>query len=309
MDTISIDLWAANLQHDIASLDSWIDSVAQRTAAAAERGARILVLPEFACAQWLSFAPQDLPATLHLEWLAGLTPTAITALKGISTTYGVAILPGTFPVAGHSPTGANGFYNRAFFLTPEGEEHVQDKMSLTPLEEQGEGGDTLHGTEINIISWQGLRIAMPICLDTEYTALWSRLGKLDLDLVLIAAKTDMITGYSRVFGCAHARAIELQTVVCVVGAVGAPLTPWALDTGIGGAAVYLPCDITVSEGGVWQSLPAQSAQEGYDIALHAEAIPVGAVRAIRRGGAEAELRPASWTADHLFINDQTAEAA
>ncbi|KIN63783.1 Nitrilase-related protein [Sulfitobacter noctilucicola] len=309
MDTISIDLWAANLQNDIASLDSWIDSVAKRTASAAERGARILVLPEFACAQWLSFAPADLPASLHLEWLAGLTPTAITALKGISATYGVAILPGTFPVAGQSTTGSNGFFNRAFFLTPEGEEHVQDKMSLTPLEEQGEGGSTLHGTQINVISWQGLRIAMPICLDTEYTALWSRLGKLDLDLVLIAAKTDMITGYSRVFGCAHARAIELQTVVCVVGAVGAPLTPWETDTGVGGAAVFLPCDITVSEGGVWQTLPPQSAQDGLDIALHAASIPVGAVRAIRRGGAEAELRPASWTADHLLVSDQAAIAA
>ncbi|MGC1503960.1 MAG: nitrilase-related carbon-nitrogen hydrolase [Sulfitobacter sp.] len=308
MQNISVDLWAANSQQDIASLDVWLDVVALRMADAAARGVQILMLPEFACAQWLSFAPEDLPASAHLNWLADLAPAALEALKGLAAIYGVAILPGTFPVAGADTAGEAGYFNRGYFLTPEGEVYFQDKMSLTPLEQQGAGGKTLHGMSINVLTWRGLRIAMPICLDTEYNALWARLGQLDLDLVLIAAKTDMITGYSRVFVCAHARAIELQTVVCVVGAVGAPLTPWAQDTGVGGAAVFLPCDIAVSADGVWGALLPQVAQSGLDIALHATAIPVGAVRHIRTGGAEAELRPASWSADHLLVNEGALQA-
>ncbi|MDH4540657.1 hypothetical protein [Sulfitobacter faviae] len=101
---------------------------------------------------------------------------------------------------------------------------MQNKLSLTPLEANGASGVTIAGTGINLFEWNGLRCVIAICLDAEYTALWSKLGELNLDLVIIPAKTDMITGYNRVFSCARARAIELQTAVCCVGAVGAPLT-------------------------------------------------------------------------------------
>ena len=78
---------------------------------------------------------------------------------------------------------------------------------------------------MNIIPWEGLRVAIVVCLDVELTSLWARLAKLDLDLVLVPAKTDMLSGYCRVFGCAKTRAIELQTIVCAVGAVGNPARP------------------------------------------------------------------------------------
>jgi predicted amidohydrolase len=117
------------------------------------------------------------------------------------------------------------YANRAWLLTPQGNRFHQDKLSLTPLEEQSASGVTVRGDRVNVIGWNGLRIAIAICLDAEYTALWARLGQLDLDLVLVPAKTDMISGYNRVFGCARARAIELQTVVCVVGAVA---SRWAI---------------------------------------------------------------------------------
>src|SRR5207249_7713500 len=54
-----------------------------------------------------------------------------------------------------------------------------------------------------------------------------------LDLILVPAKTDMLSGFYRVFGCARARAIELQTVVCATGAIGMPLAPVAVDTVLG----------------------------------------------------------------------------
>ncbi|MDF1726516.1 MAG: hypothetical protein P1U53_02090 [Sulfitobacter sp.] len=305
METLNVDLWAANLQVQVSSLDEWLSVVEERVAIAAGRGAQILMMPEFACAAWLAFAPSDLAANRHLEYLESLTGPALEGLGKLARHYGVAILPGTFPIpAKEGEEGA--YHNRAYFLTPEGAVYHQDKMSLTPLEADGASGVTVAGRSINIFVWRDMRIAMPICLDAEYTALWALLGKADLDLVLIPAKTDMITGYSRVFGCAHARAIELQTVVCVVGAVGAPLTPLALDSGVGGAAVYVPCDVTVCAGGIWANLMAQTAQQGSDLTLHAPSIPIGAARAVRRGSAEAELRPASWSADHIEISEPEA---
>jgi len=183
---------------------------------------------------------------------------------------------------------------------------VQNKLSLTPLEANGASGVTIAGTGINLFEWNGLRCVIAICLDAEYTALWSKLGELNLDLVVIPAKTDMITGYNRVFSCARARAIELQTAVCCVGAVGAPLTPWQEDTGVGGASVYLPCDVSVALDGMHAALPPQTAAQGMDLVLQAPAIPVGQCRRIRAGAAEAEVRPGLWSGDHLTVEGNAA---
>ena len=47
------------------------------------------------------------------------------------------------------------------------------------------------GTAVNVITWRGLRIAVTVCLDVELTALWARPATLDLDLVLVPARTDL----------------------------------------------------------------------------------------------------------------------
>lgn len=157
-----------------------------------------------------------------------------------------------------------------------------------------------------MIEWNGLRIAMIICLDSEFTHLWSRLGQLDLDLIIIPAKTDMITGYNRVFSCARPRAIELQTVVCVLGAVGVPFGHPLTDTGVGGAGVFLPCDVGVALDGIHATLLPQTAAMMTDRVLIATDIPVGACRRLRNGQAEAEVCPAIWNADHLAVVDPAA---
>ena len=301
MEHISIDLWAANLEARPPDLASWLAAVDRRLSDAAARGAHLLVLPELACTQWLSFAPADLPPRNTLGWLAEMGDEALRTLAGLSTRHGVSLLPGTIPQPMGSRDGAPVYTNRAWLMTPEGGLYHQDKLSLTPIEEQSESGLSTPGDRINIIDWRGLRVVIVICLDAEFTGLWARLGQLDVDLVLIPAKTDMITGYNRVFGCARARAIEMQTAVCAVGAVGAPLGQPLTDTGVGGAAAFLPCDVSLSLDGVYAALPAQAALAGTDPLLAVRDLPVGACRRIRNGGAEAEVHPSAWPAEHLEI--------
>ncbi|MFX0546238.1 nitrilase-related carbon-nitrogen hydrolase [Roseovarius sp. S1116L3] len=303
METVSIDLWAANLEPVVPDLKKWLIELEARVAQTAARGGHMLVLPEFACAQWLSFAPLDLPKNDVMGWLFDCGQIALESIAVMSTTHGVSILAGTIPFAAGDADGVPTFVNRAWLLTPEGDRHSQDKLSLTPLEAQGSGGITVRGNTINVIEWNGLRVAMIICLDSEFTDLWSRLGGLDLDLIIIPAKTDMITGYNRVFSCARARAIELQTVVCVLGAVGVPFGEAVTDTGVGGASVFTPCDVGVSLDGIHAALAPQTAALMTDHVLVAADIPVGACRRLRNGHAEAEVCPALWDAAHLAIND------
>ncbi|QCO54694.1 nitrilase [Pseudorhodobacter turbinis] len=303
MEHVSIDLWAANLEPVVPDLATWLAGLEAKAAQAALRGAHMLVLPEFACAQWLGFAPIDLPIENTLGWLFECGEIALDAIAAISARHGVSIIAGTIPFAAGFVDGLPTYFNRAWLLTPDGMRHHQDKLSLTPLEMHGAGGITVHGQTINVFEWNGLRTAMIICLDSEFTDLWSKLGTLNLDLIIIPAKTDMITGYNRVFSCARARAIELQTVVCVLGAVGVPFGQPLTDTGVGGASVFTPCDIGVSHDGIYAALAPQSAAMMTDHVLMALDIPVGACRRLRNGHAEAEVCPALWDASHLVVND------
>jgi predicted amidohydrolase len=304
METLTAALWATNLEPPAASLAAWVAVVEARTAEAQAAGARLLVMPEFACAQWLGFAPVGLPLTEQVPWLASLVPEALAALQPLPARYGVALLAGTMPVV--EPDGSGGSVrhrNRAVFLTPDGRTRTQDKLSLTPSERNPQGWLLDPGDSVNIIVWEGLRVAVVVCLDVEFTALWARLGPLDLDLVLVPAKTDLLSGYYRVFGCAKARAIELQTVVCAVGAVGVPFGDPAVDTVVGGAAAFLPCESTLGGIGVAAALDPQPASAGVSPLLIVPNLPVGLCRRLRHGAAEAEVWPGSWAADHIELTE------
>src|SRR5688500_13463164 len=102
-ETFTAALWAANLELPAVSLAAWISAVEARMAEAQSAGARLLMLPEFACAQWLSFAPADLPLTGQVAWLAGLAPEAMAALRPLPARYGVALLAGAVPRAEPGP--------------------------------------------------------------------------------------------------------------------------------------------------------------------------------------------------------------
>ena len=121
--------------------------------------------------------------------------------------------------------------------------------------------------------------------------------------MLQRAKTDLISGYWRVFGCAKARAIELQTVVCAVGAVGSPLGLPALDTVVGGAAAFVPCEASLGYTGIAAALEPHAATSGLSPVLVAPDLPLGPCRRIRHGAAEAEVWPGSWSAEGIAIAD------
>ena len=300
METLTVALSAPDLEVPLGDLDSWLASVEAGLGAAAASGARVLALPELACMQWLSFAPAGLAD--EARWLAEVADQAKGPLEAMVARTGIALLAGSFPV--YSSRSARLPTNQAWLFLPDGRRAVQDKLCLTPIEQ----GMFAPGREINLITWEGARIAIVICLDTEFTGLWSKLGEHDVDLVLIPAKTGMISGYYRVFGCARARAIELQTVVCAVGAVGAPLGHPATDVGVGGAAAFLPCDQQLSPTGIFAAVEPRAPADAGGAFLVCPNLPLGATRRVRNGGAEAEVHPASWSAERIKIVADAAAA-
>jgi predicted amidohydrolase len=305
MQTITVALWATNLEIAAANLANWIAAIDARMAEAKAAGAQLLVMPEFACSQWLAFAPPELPIDEQIPWLAALTPNAIEGLRPLPSRHGVALLAGTMPFADKrtETSGTPHHFNRAFLLLPDGRVLTQDKLCLTPSERNPAAWCLTPGAQFNVMQWNELRIAIVICLDVEFTSLFARLGKLDLDLVLVPAKADLLSGYYRVFGCAKARAIELQTVVCVVGAIGSALAHPTVDTVMGGAAAFLPCEHALGSTGIAAALEPHTAASGLSPLLYACDLPVGYCREVRHGAAEAEAWPGAWSVDRVTVVD------
>src|SRR5690349_25092880 len=116
METITVALWATNLEMPAASLSSWIAAIDARMAEAKAAGAQLLVMPEFACSQWLGFAPPGLAIDQQVAWLAALTPVALDGLRPLPTKHGIALLAGTMPFAEKNDQASNTprHFNRAF---------------------------------------------------------------------------------------------------------------------------------------------------------------------------------------------------
>ncbi len=292
----SIALWAANLTPRLNGIDAWIAGVDEKMAAAKSAGADLLVMPEYACVQWLSFAPAGTTTQQEIPWMAAQAGDALARLKPLVARHGIGLLAGTMPVK------LDGTHvNRAHLLLPDGATFVQDKLCLTPGEADPGDWNVTPGDALTVVEWRGLRLAVVVCLDIELPALSAILSSLDLDVILVPSNTEARSGYHRVFDCAKARAIELQTVICAVGAIGDVPYCEQPGTNVGGAAVYLPCEEALGGTGTLAALPPRGSTDDAGPLLVVRDLPVDAVRRMRAG--EARVWPGAWSAAHVTIED------
>jgi predicted amidohydrolase len=296
MTQFSVALWATNLTPRLNGIEAWLATVDEKLAEAGNAGANLLVMPEYACVQWLSFAPQGTTTQMEVPWMAAQAGDAVARLKQLVTKHEIGLLAGTMPVKVDLH-----HVNRAFLLLPDGSEFVQDKLCLTPGEADPDDWNLTPGDAVTVVEWRGLRLGVTVCLDIELPALSAILSSLALDVILVPSNTDALSGYHRVFACAKARAIELQTVICAVGTIGD--VPYCEEPGsnVGGAAVYLPCEDALGSTGELASTEPRSATSGAGKLLVVRDLPIDAVRRMRAG--EARVWPGAWSAAHITIDD------
>ena len=293
MDKLTIALWPVGMAAVPACVADAAARIERRLAEAAAAGAGLLMLPEYLGEQWLAWAPRDLPETGEVAWMGRHGAELLELLGPLPTRHGVALLAGTWPA--RTPAG---WTNRAHLLLPDGRLVVQDKLCLTPSEQDAEAWRLDPGREIRIVEWQGLRIAMLVCLDIEQPALAALLQDADLDLLLVPSMTRQASGHARVMACAKARAVELTTTVAAVGCIGSiPADPPRPNTG--GAAVYLPCEPALGHAGIAvEHLGIAVSDDAAPLVIAAD-LPLGTVRALRHGAAE--VWPGPWAASHVRL--------
>lgn len=108
------------------------------------------------------------------------------------------------------------FYNRAFFLTPDGEEFFYDKRHLFRMGREAEYFSA--GNKRTVISYLGWNICLLICYDLRFPV-WSRNINNEYDLLIYVANwpASRRLAWDTLL---RARALENQCYVCGVNRVG-----------------------------------------------------------------------------------------
>lgn len=297
-ETIRVALWCTRLGHVAPDLERWAAAVEAKVAEAAGQGAEVLVVPEWIAKQWLAFAPADLAGRDEVAWLAERTPDALALMRPLAARHGIALVAGSMPV--HSPDDSPPWLNRAHVFLPDGGEVHHDKLCLVPSERDPDDWNLSTGSVVRTFDLNGVRAAILICLDIELPALSARLASAGIDMLLVPSYTSRLSGYSRVFSCARARAVELLSAVCVVGCFGELRTAnGTAFQSTAGAAVYVPCEPDLGMTGILDEIPPRAAGEGPGPLLVSD-VPVGRIRAMR-SESSGEVWPGAWDASGITV--------
>ena len=296
---VTLALWATNLGRPVKDMAGWANHVDVQMAEAAKQGAKIFVLPEYASEQWLAFKPDGLQTGEEIAWMADLAPEARKYGAELAKKHDMLLVAGSMPWHIDPENPDAGQTNSAMIFTPEGDAIIQDKLSLTPGEQEPENWNLTPGKAFNVIKWRGLNVAVLICLDIEMPALSCLLAPLDIDLLLVPSMTLTPSGYHRVFGCAKARAVELMTVVAACGTTGAAVNTTNNPTNYSGCSVYTPCEPQLGHTGRFAETEPTFDDGADGEVLIAKDVPIGLVRTLRNG--EAEVWPGGWTAGHVSV--------
>lgn len=170
-----------------------------------------------------------------------VTGKTITTLRRWASEYQIAIA-GSYISCEENPVssednplscGHPAYYNRAFFLTPEGEVCFYDKRHLFRM-----GSETEHftaGSRRPVISYRGWKILLLVCYDLRFPV-WSRNVNNEYDLLIYVANWPVPRRKAWDI-LLQARALENIAYVCGVNRTGTDNNQFPYN---GGSAVYSP---------------------------------------------------------------------
>jgi predicted amidohydrolase len=265
--------WIPNFEARFASMDEWWAMFSQLAATAAKAGSTMLVLPEYMSECWLSFCPPERAKPKTDQWLLEQGNIALPRIAELAKSLNMIIVAGTMLLKGEDGQ----WRNRCSIFLPDGRHEFQDKLCMMPTERSKVG--LLPGDTLRVFEHQGLRFAVLICLDIQNPRLASQLIEKSPDLLIVPAQTMYRSGFTRVFRCAAARAVELHCPVLTTGGVGTITIRGESEPNTGGAELFLPAEAKFGYDGKRHGLGPFAHLEPREGLLYiAPAVPVAACR-------------------------------
>jgi predicted amidohydrolase len=230
-----------------ASFEVYAEKQARWVEAAAERGAALLVFPEYASVELTSALPESERGDLQRELraLQPFLPGLLATFAELASKHRVHILGPSFP---EFDVARGSFHNRARLHTPDGRAGVVEKVQMTRFEAESWGISSGRGAQVFDTAFG--TIGVSICYDSEFPQLVSKQIEAGARLLLVPSCTDTLAGYHRVALSCRARALENQCYVVHAPTVGAVPLSLALDENRGAASVFGPVDRGFPEDGV-----------------------------------------------------------
>lgn len=214
---------AAFLEH----VEFFIDSVSGYQA-------DFVCFPEYLNAPLMApFNNDGAPAAIRK--LAGFTGEILDFFRRKAVEYNINIVTGSMPLYENER-----LFNVVYLCRRDGSWERQDKIHITPAEEQDWG--MVGGEMVRVFDTDAGRVAMLICYDCEFPELGRILAGKGVEILFVPFCTDTSAGYHRVRYCSQARAIENECYVVIAGSVGNLPGVSNMDIQYAQSAVLSPSD-------------------------------------------------------------------
>lgn len=223
---------ALQYQYDFpSSFESYQQKVSHLIETMAEQKVDLLLFPEYAGYEMISFAPFE----AFSKWL----PYYLDLFQNLSYSYQMYICSGTQLVQTKQ-----GVLNRSYFFSPHQRVSYQDKCILTPYEITE--GILSPGNTLRLFETSWGKIGICICYDIEFPSISKKLVDKGAKLLLLPSYTSTVHGFYRVLNSCRARALENQCYVVQSALVGKT----DIEIAYGSAAICSPIDQGFPEDGL-----------------------------------------------------------
>jgi predicted amidohydrolase len=257
--------------------DRWNDYVGKlrlwvRTAA--EKGAELLVFPEYGAMELASLAGEENARDLErcIDAVTARIKDVDDLHASLAREFQVHICAASAPV--RRPDGRP--VNRARLFAPDGSHGEQDKLIMTRFEREEWGISP--GAGIRVFDTLIGKIGILICYDAEFPLIARAMAEAGAEVLLVPSNTETVRGYCRVRVGAMARALENQCVTVHASCVGDAEWCPAVDRNTGAGGIFGPPDKGFPEDGILAL--GKMNDPGW---VHAE-VSLDAIRAVRADG-------------------------
>ena len=186
---------------NLAAVRHWV-------AAAAERGARLVVLPE----NFAFFGPEARRAEIAERLEDGVAPIC-SALRETCARHNLYLVAGGMPEQSGDPLRP---YNTAAVFDPSGtlvgryrKAHLFD-VTLPNGRELCESRTTTPGQRAIVVDVDGFRVGLSVCYDLRFPLLYAELRRQGAEIITVPAAFTVQTGQDHWHVLSRARAIETQ---------------------------------------------------------------------------------------------------
>ncbi|TDE12048.1 carbon-nitrogen hydrolase family protein [Dyadobacter psychrotolerans] len=240
-----------------ASFSQWELHVEKWVTDAVNRGAQLLVFPEYGAMELVSIFSQEIRNDIRqqVNELDSLKADFCEVFSDLAKKHRTIIVAPSIPVIDNSRN-----VNRVYVFSDKGLVGYQDKFFMTRFENE-EWGIQSGEKQLTVFEASWGSFGVQICYDVEFPLGSHLLSSAGISLIVAPSCTETIRGATRVHIGARARALENQIYTAVSQTVGNAQWSPAVDINYGFSAFYSTPDNDLPEEGIISTMKPQ--EEGW----------------------------------------------